>query len=149
MQKLETASGRFFVACRSAIIARAMDNFCITATAHDFPDLPYQAIKNDILGTQYQLSLAFVGGTRAQALNVAYRNKDYTPNVLSFPLDTAVGEIFITPTIAKKEAKKFDMTPDGYIGFLFVHGCLHLKGLDHGTKMESLEQKYCRKYRLN
>jgi probable rRNA maturation factor len=126
-----------------------MDNFCITATAHDFPDLPYQAIKNDILGKRYQLSLAFVGGTRAQALNVAYRNKDYTPNVLSFPLDTAVGEIFITPTIAKKEAKKFEMTPDGYIGFLFVHGCLHLKGLDHGKEMEALEQKFCRKYRLN
>jgi len=92
--------------------------------------------------------LAFIGGTRSQALNVQYRGKDYTPNVLSFPLDVAVGEIFITPTIAKKEAPKFSMTHDGYVGFLFIHACLHLKGMDHGDAMDTAEKKYCRKYGL-
>jgi len=125
-----------------------METFCITATAKSYPKLPYEKIKNDILGKKYRLSVAFVGGTRAQALNQTYRNKSYTPNVLSFPLEVDSGEIFITPTIARKEAKKFDMTPHGYIGFLFVHGCLHLKGHDHGDHMDKLEQKYCKKYGL-
>lgn len=125
-----------------------METFSITATARSYPKLPYQQIKDDILGKKYALSLAFVGGTRAQQLNAAYRNKTYTPNVLSFPLEDGVGEIYITPTIAKKEAKKFNMTPNGYIGFLFIHGCLHLKGHDHSDKMDALEQTYCQKYKL-
>ena len=125
-----------------------MDTFSITATAKSYPNLPFEAIKSDILGKKYQLSLAFVGGTRAQKLNAQYRNKTYTPNVLSFPLEEKIGEIYITPTIAKKEAKKFSMTPKGYIGFLFIHACLHLKGLDHGDTMDKAEKKYCTKYKL-
>ena len=105
-------------------------------------------MKDDILGKKYSVSLAFIGGTRAQALNKKHRGKDYTPNVLSFPLDTHLGEIFITPTIAKKEAHKFEMTHKGYIGFLFVHACLHLKGLDHGDVMDKAEKKWCKKYGL-
>jgi probable rRNA maturation factor len=125
-----------------------MQNFWITSTAREYPTLPYEKIKDAILGKKYVLSLAFIGGTRATALNKTYRGKDYTPNVLSFPLDEMVGEIFITPTIAKKEASKFEMTHSGYIGFLFVHACLHLKGLDHGDTMDKAEKKYCTKYSL-
>jgi len=125
-----------------------MDTFSITSTVQEYPTLPYEKIKKDILGAKYALSLAFIGGTRAQTLNKEHRGKDYTPNVLSFPLDTGIGEIFITPTIAKKEASKFDMTHKGYIGFLFIHACLHLKGLDHGDAMDKAEQKYCKKYGL-
>ena len=126
-----------------------MSNFTITnSTRSKYPAHPYETIKNDILGRGYTLTLNFVGGTRAQKLNEAYRQKTYTPNVLSFPLDATVGEIYITPTIAKKEAKKFSMTVPGYIGFLFIHGCLHLKGHDHGATMDKAEQKYCKKYEL-
>ena len=105
-------------------------------------------MKDDILGKKYSVSLAFIGGIRAQALNKKHRGKDYTPNVLSFPLDSNIGEIFITPTIAKKEAHKFEMTHKGYVGFLFVHACLHLKGLDHGDVMDKAEKKWCKKYGL-
>jgi ssRNA-specific RNase YbeY (16S rRNA maturation enzyme) len=50
--------------------------------------------------------------------------------------------------VAKKEARKFDMTVNGYIGFLFIHALLHLKGLDHGDTMDKAEKKYCLKYGL-
>lgn len=125
-----------------------MGNFSIQNTARSYPRLPYEAIKNDILGSRYDLSLAFVGRVRARAYNEAYRKKTYVPNVLSFPLTKTAGEIIITPTVAKQEAKKFGMTANGYIGFLFIHGCLHLKGLDHGDTMDKAEQTYCRKYHL-
>jgi len=125
-----------------------MENFWITSTARAYPKLPYEKMKDDILGKKYSVSLAFIGGIRAQALNKKHRGKDYTPNVLSFPLDSNIGEIFITPTIAKKEAHKFEMTHKGYVGFLFVHACLHLKGLDHGDVMDKAEKKWCKKYGL-
>lgn len=126
-----------------------MDTFAVSSTIQNpYPKLPYQKIKEDILGKKYTLSLAFIGAQRARTLNTIHRKKTYIPNVLSFPLDTDHGEIFITPDVASKEAKKFSMTPDGYLGFLFIHGCLHLKGHHHGDTMDKAEQKYCRKYNL-
>ena len=26
--------------------------------------------------------------------------------------------------------------------FVFIHGCVHLKGFDHGDKMEKVEEKF-------
>lgn len=106
----------------------------------------FVAIKNAILGKNYDLSLAFVGATRAQQLNKAHRNKTYVPNILSFPLDDDAGEIFICLTKAQTEAKDFEMSVKNYIRFLFIHGCIHLKGYDHGPEMEKLEQKFSKKF---
>lgn len=125
-----------------------MDSFSIRHTARSYPRLPYERIKNDILGPRYELSLVFVGTTRAQKLNQTYRHKSYVPNVLSFPLSKTAGEVFIAPQQAKKEAHKHHMTPKGYIGFLFIHALLHLKGHTHGDTMSNAERAYCRKYSL-
>ncbi len=115
-------------------------------TVKHIPSLPYEMIAKGILGNAYTLTLLFVGETRARKLNQKYRNASYIPNVLSFPLDAKTGEIYITPCIAKKEAPKHHMSYEKYIGFLFIHGILHLKGYDHGSTMERLEKKYCAKY---
>jgi len=112
------------------------------------PKHPYEDIKNDILGKNYELSLTFVGTSKAKQLNSIYRNKTYTPNVLSFPLDNTHGDIFICKEIADKEAHEYFLTKKGYIAFLFIHGCLHLKGYDHGNTMERLEKKYMSKYAI-
>ena len=125
-----------------------METFFQTATAKSYPKHDYEQMKNDILGKTYMLSLAFIGRTRAQDLNKKHRNKTYVPNVLSFPLTESVGEIYIAPTVAKMEAPNFDMTYKGYVGFLFIHALLHLKGHDHGATMEKAEKKYCVKYHL-
>ncbi len=120
----------------------------ISKTTKTYPRLPYKAMADAILGKRYAVSLVFIGATRAKQLNETTRNKTYVPNVLSFELDTKTGEIYIAPTVAKTEAKKFDLTPRGYVGYLFIHGCLHLKGLPHGTKMDALEAKYLKQFKL-
>jgi len=125
-----------------------METFSVISTASGYPKHPYGKMKDDILGKKYTVSLAFIGGTRAQKLNTEHRNMTYVPNVLSFPLTPEMGEVFITPSVAKKEATKFDMSVEGYIGFLYIHALLHLKGLDHGDTMDKAEKKYCSKYHL-
>jgi len=110
------------------------------------PRLPFDEIKDKIAGKRYQLTVVFVGEMRAQSLNKSYRNKSYIPNVLSFPLDDSTGEIYICPSVAKKEAKNFDLSIKGYMAFLLIHGLLHLKGHDHGDTMEKLERKYIRAF---
>jgi probable rRNA maturation factor len=122
--------------------------FALSASVKVYPNHPYGEIKDAILGKKYTVSLAFISDAKAQKLNEEHRKKSYVSNVLSFPLDDQNGEIFIAPSVAKKEAKKFNMTVDGYIGFLFIHALLHLKGLDHSDTMEKAEQKYCKKFGL-
>lgn len=122
--------------------------FSISHTAHNYPKLPYRDIKNDILGSSYSLSLVFLGEKRALDLNKRNRKKHYVPNVLSFPLDRTHGEIYITPLVAKREAKKVSMTYRGYVGFLFIHGLLHLKGYRHGDTMEKAEKRFISQYKL-
>jgi len=112
------------------------------------PKLPYDAMRKSILGNSYSLTLAFIGEKRAQSLNKTHRNASYVPNVLSFPLDAHTGEIYITPLVARREAHKYGMTTVGYIGYLFIHGLLHLKGHDHGATMEKAEKRYVSKYEL-
>ncbi len=120
----------------------------ITSTVKSYPRHSYAAMADTILGKRYGLSLVFIGKTRAAMLNKQYRNKTYSPNVLSFPLDQKTGEIFICPQVAATEAAKYNLSPRGYVGFLFIHGCLHLKGLDHGNQMEKLEQKWIKHFNL-
>jgi len=112
------------------------------------PHLPFRDIKEAILGKKYSLSLVLIGSQRGRSLNEKFRNKTTIPNVLSFPLETTEGEIFITPARARTQAKKFGKTERQMIGYLFIHGLLHLKGMDHGSTMDKAEQRFCTQFQL-
>ena len=106
----------------------------------------FEKIKNDILGKKYSLSIAFVSENKSQELNKKYRRKDKPTNVLSFSLRANMGEIVLCEPLIKREAKKLDKNYSKWLGFLVIHGMLHLKGLEHGVTMEKLEEKYDQKY---
>ncbi len=107
--------------------------------------LHYKKIKESVLGKDFDLSLVFITELKSKKLNKEFRNKNYAANVLSFPIGKTTGEIFINVD-TEKEAKKFEMTFPVYIDFLLIHGALHLSGLDHGKKMELLEDKFLKTY---
>lgn len=121
-------------------------SFFVTNTTAARPAIPFEAIKNEILGTGYRLSLSLIGEKRARGINRRTRQKLYAPNVLSFPLDAKTGEVYLTPAVAKREAPSFDHSFTKHLTFLYIHGLLHLKGMDHGPAMERLEQKYLKRY---
>lgn len=120
------------------------DTFTVTNTSKT--RLPvsgrvFKSIKDKALGKKYELSVAFVTPKESHAINKASRKKDKPTNILSFPLGKQSGEIIICPKVAKKEAPDFERTYTNYLLFLFIHGCVHLKGFDHGSRMEAEEQK--------
>ncbi len=124
------------------------ENFLISyQTKGKLPGLPFTLVKNEILGKDYVLSVACVSKNRAQALNMTYRGKEYIPNILSFPLSKKSGELILHLPTIKKQFTSFEMSHHGYILYLFIHGCLHLKGIDHGKKMDTLEEQYKRLYK--
>ncbi|NQV93216.1 rRNA maturation RNase YbeY [Candidatus Kaiserbacteria bacterium] len=110
------------------------------------PRLPFVDIKESILGKNYDLSLVFIGDRRAKTLNQKYRKKDYVPDILSFPYDKNEGEIFINPYQAKRRAKDFEMDEKKFIVYLFIHGLLHLKGLRHGSTMDTMELAHLKRF---
>ena len=118
-------------------------------TRKRLPALPFSDIADKVLGKKYDLSLVFIGHKKSRSLNRQYRDKDKPTNVLSFPYDKKSGEIFIDLAKVETELKKFDSTFTYHLGFLFIHGVLHLKGLDHGSTMEREEAKLTNAFLLN
>lgn len=96
-----------------------------------FSSIKRQAIKDYVLGKAYDLSFAFIDSKKSHELNLLYRQKDKPANVLSFPFSPTSGEILIDRDIVTEPREQL---------YLFIHGLLHLKGLDHGSKMERKEQ---------
>lgn len=64
-------------------------------------------------------------------MNKKHRKKDKPTDVLSFPLGDGNGDIFICLSIAKKEAKRENISIEAKLAQLTVHGFLHLLGHDH------------------
>ena len=109
-------------------------------TKGKLPSLSFLEMKEALLGKKYELSVVFVGDMLSKKLNAHYRGKNKPTNVLSFPYSKTSGEIFINLKYAKKEAPKFEEKYKNFVGFLFIHGLLHLKGMDHGSRMEKAEK---------
>jgi len=103
-------------------------------------------MKDEVLGKDYELSLVFVGDAAAKKLNMEHRGADYVPNVLAFELDRTSGEIFIDPIEAKRQAPDFNRTHFNFIAFLYVHALCHLKGMEHGSRMERTEETFRKRF---
>jgi probable rRNA maturation factor len=123
--------------------------FAITrAASGKTPRVPFKRIKERVLGLSYNLSLVFIGDARMRSLNRAYRGRDATTDILSFPLDAEHGEMFISLNASRAKARERGMTESIYLAFLFIHGLVHLKGYDHGAAMERLEKRYCAHFNI-
>lgn len=105
-----------------------------------------EKIAEDILDASYDVSVVVIGDKKARSLNQEYRGKDYVPNVLSFPIDETMGEIFLNPKTARHEAPKFGLSVTDYLYYLILHSMLHLKGHDHGDEMDAREKFFMKKF---
>ena len=112
------------------------------------PSLPFDKIKEVVLGKKYQLSLVFVPEGISRELNKKYRGLNKTTNILSFPYGKEEGEIIINLKKVKKEAPIFGKNCKNFLGYLLIHGLLHLKGFSHGSIMEKKEEFFVKKFKL-
>lgn len=102
-----------------------------------------------------KVSLALVGQQQIKDLNQRYRDKSEATDVLSFPLKEKdyLGDIAISLPIAKKQADEYGHSLARELGFLFLHGLLHLLDYEHyqaETKkvMRAKEKKILKKIGL-
>ena len=84
------------------------------------------------------INLRLLNDKEMKKLNVQFRQKDKTTNVLSFPNDDIsvkqtknIGDIAISVEYVKAEAKKEGKTFDDHIIHMMAHGVYHILGYDH------------------
>ena len=134
---------------RSSLLVLVTTKMDIKNTTHKKkPNLPFNKIKEFVLGKKYELSLVFIDDKLSFKLNKQYRKINEPTNILTFPLTANEGEIFINLALATKQARQFERKKDDFVGFLFIHGLLHLKGYEHSSKMEREEKKVRTKFNL-
>ncbi|MGD7044014.1 rRNA maturation RNase YbeY [Jeotgalibacillus proteolyticus] len=93
-----------------------------------------------------ECSVTFVTNRKIQEINKTYRGKDQPTDVISFAMedetegDAAVigegmprmlGDIVISVQVAKDQAAEYGHSFSRELGFLALHGFLHLLGYDH------------------
>lgn len=92
----------------------------------------------------HTMNVIFVSKDRIQQINRDYRKIDRVTDVISFALfdndecmfeaESELGDIFICIDRAIEQAHDYGHSVAREVGFLAVHGYLHLKGYDHMTK---------------
>lgn len=105
-----------------------------------------------------EITLVFMDPKPAQALNLKYRKRNYATDVLSFDGDKkhSLGELLLCPQVIKKQAKEHGLTFREELGYMVLHGYLHLLGYDHEQDAEKAREmfhlqdlifdKLCRKF---
>jgi len=95
-----------------------------------------------------ELSALFTGDGQMRRLNRAFRGKDKTTDVLSFPLlegkrlavggkgTFPLGDVVVSLPQARRQAKARGVRVKDELALLLVHGVLHLLGYDHATKAQ-------------
>lgn len=105
-----------------------------------------------------EMSVTFMDNAAIQIINRDYRDKDQPTDVISFALEeeTAeelpiifddelpamprnLGDIMISVERAKEQASEYGHSYDRELGFLALHGFLHINGYDHMTPEDEKE----------
>lgn len=110
-----------------------------------------KAVEYENLSGEIEVSITFVDNEKIRKINKQYRNMDKPTDVISFALEEQVegeveivgvtlprilGDIVISIPKAKQQAKDYNHSYRRELGFLALHGFLHLLGYHHETEKE-------------
>ena len=107
--------------------------------------------KQENIEEEAELSVTFVDKEEIQEINKMYRDKDKVTDVISFALEEdepeitgldmprVLGDIIICTDVAKEQANNYGHSFERELGFLALHGFLHLLGYDHMNEQDEKE----------
>nr|WP_225941883.1 rRNA maturation RNase YbeY [Sporosarcina limicola] len=111
--------------------------------------------KEEALDGDLEVSITFMTDSEIQEVNAQYRGKDVPTDVISFALEemtegevaivaevgmpTVLGDIIISVDTANRQAAEYGHDFKREIGFLSLHGFLHLLGYDHMTEEDEVK----------
>ena len=88
--------------------------------------------------------IAFVTSAEIQRLNKQFRGKNKPTDVLSFESDDpgSIGELAISPEIISLQAREHGLLVREELGYMVLHGFLHLLGYDHETNKHDAKKMF-------
>ena len=105
------------------------------------------------------VTIRYVDEKEGRALNLAFRQKDYATNVLTFAHEPAVSpfdkrsakhssknyaaDIVICAPVIAREAREQNKPVATHHGHMVIHGLLHAQGLDHETETDAALMEAC------
>jgi probable rRNA maturation factor len=91
-----------------------------------------------------ELTLVFLNPKEAKANNKRFRGKNYATDVLSFEgmFPESLGELIMCPQVLQKQAKEHGLKYQEELGYMILHGILHLLGYDHETGTADAEKMF-------
>ena len=94
-------------------------------------------------GDSRRLCIRVVDENEVRELNGRFRARVEATNVLSFPaeLPDVLGDIAVCAAVVAREAKAQNKAVDAHFAHMVVHGVLHLKGMDHGTRAQARQME--------
>lgn len=109
-----------------------------------------------LIGLAGEVNVRITSSSEMHRLNRRFRRKNKPTDVLSFPClqngeQTLAGDIAISGTIARENARALGHSLDSELKILLLHGLLHLQGHDHecdNGEMAILEQRLRAKLKL-
>ena len=134
-------------------------------------DLLNVAAKKLSVEKNAEVSITVVSNEKIREINREYRDKDKVTDVISFAIEDDeddllkefdmegitiprdLGDIFISYDKAVEQAEEYGHSVERELGFLMVHGFLHLNGYDHMTdedekRMFALQEEILKEYGL-
>jgi len=102
-----------------------------------------------------ELTLRFVASAEARKLNIAYRQAEYAPNVLTFDYpDFQAADIVICPPVVREQARMQHKRYADHLSHMVVHGVLHALGHTHerptqARRMERLERAILAQFHID
>lgn len=90
------------------------------------------------------LVLVFVAAEKSRQLNLKYRQKDQSTDVLSFQSEDpdCIGELVLCPEVIHMQAQANDWSTGHEYCYMILHGLLHLLGFEHETDDKAAEEMY-------
>ncbi len=110
----------------------------------------FLACAQKALGLTGEFSVLLTGDKRLRALNLQFRGKDKSTDVLSFPaLPEAAnggqgGDLAISLETALAQAAAYGHTLQMEVKILILHGLLHLAGYDHESDQGQMRRRETR-----
>lgn len=112
------------------------------------------AAQEEGVEAESEVSVTFVDNEAIHEINRQYRDKDQPTDVISFAMEElgegevqiigegiprVLGDIIISTDRTKEQAEEYGHSFERELGFLAVHGFLHLLGYDHMTEADEKE----------
>ena len=95
------------------------------------------------------VSIAFVTPAAIARINRRYLGHAGATDVISFAFgDPLVGDIYISPDVARKNAQQYGVGVREELTRLVIHGVLHVTGHDHPADARSASPMWKRQERL-